>query len=187
MVIHTAHAFHTPIPSPHPWSSTPPMPFTPPYRPPYPDRCMLPCRPPHPDHHGQCSPGCPWHPCSMCVARAGRVCRPTLHDGHAAGVGICGSAKTSAPPQGNERAHQDRGRLSWQRPLRVSARRGERCTNRPWTLSFPAPREVSAFPCVSLLVTVTFFSTVPKKSHTFLRHVKGTFVCATYVYKRPCL
>ena len=55
MVVHTAHAFHVPC------------------RPPHPDRCMLPCCAPHPDHHGQCRPGCPWHPCSICVARAGRV------------------------------------------------------------------------------------------------------------------
>ena len=82
----------------HPWSSTPPMHFMLPCRPQRPDRCMLPCRPPHPDHHGQCSPGCPWHPCSICVARAGRVCRPTLHHGHAVGVVFCGSAKMSAPP-----------------------------------------------------------------------------------------
>ena len=112
-----------------------------PCRPPHRDRCMRPCRPPHPDHHGQCSPGCPWHPCSICVARAGRVCRPTLHHGHTDGVEICGSAKTSAPPQGSARAHQVCGRLSWQRPLKVSARRGERCTHRPWTsdLSSPLP------------------------------------------------
>jgi hypothetical protein len=85
----------------HPWSSTPPMHFMLPCRPQRPDRCMLPCRPPHPDHHGQGRSCCPWHPCSICVARVGRVCRLTWHDGHAAGVVICGRAKTSAPPQGS--------------------------------------------------------------------------------------
>ena len=54
-----------------PWSSIPPRPSILPCRLPHPDRCMLPCRPPHPDHHGHCSPGCPWHPCPICIVRAG--------------------------------------------------------------------------------------------------------------------
>ena len=124
-----------PMPSTAPMvvHTTPPLPFMLLCRPPHPDRSILPCRPPYPDYHGYISPGCPWHPCSICVARSGRVCHPTLHDCHAAGVVSCGSAKTSAPPQGSTRTHQVCGRLSWQRPLKVSARRGERCTHRPWT------------------------------------------------------
>ena len=120
---------------PHPGSSTPPILFMLPCHLPHLDSCMLSCSPPHPDHHGQCSPGCPWHPCSICVARTGRLCRPTLHNGHAVGVVFCGSAKMSAPPQESARAHQVCGRLSWQRPMKVSARRGQRCTHWPWTSS----------------------------------------------------
>ena len=108
MVVHTAQAFHTPMPPTAPRPLYAPLSPTAP-RPSWPLQPRLSVAP-MPDLH--------------CSRRVCWVCH-TLHDGHAAGVVNCGSAKTSAPPQGSASAH-----LSWQRPLKVSARRGERCTHR---------------------------------------------------------
>ena len=84
MVVHTAQAFHTPMPPTAPRPLYAPLSPTAP-RPSWPLQPRLSVAP-MPDLH--------------CSRRVCWVCH-TLHDGHAAGVVNCGSAKTSAPPQGS--------------------------------------------------------------------------------------